>query len=147
MKIHLKKLLLPKTVSLALWLSLMNLLSSATADDYIQPMAQSLEKNTKSGPGIGMKTRELKWKEFNKQAFQFAKAKIPIRHVISLNDQVVPPEENTLEAQRRLNALQWDLELVTIKEGNACRGHQFPLTTVEESTRFIMKHAMPKTGL
>ena len=34
-----------------------------------------------------------------------AAAKIPLRHVISLNDETVPPEKNTLEAKRRLNKL------------------------------------------
>lgn len=69
-----------------------------------------------------------------------AKAKIPLRHVISLNDKVVPPEENTLEAQRRLEKLNWSIEIVSVKEGNACDGHQFPLPEVPETARFIMKH-------
>ena len=77
-----------------------------------------------------------------------AKSKIPLRHVISLNDTLVPPEENTLEAQRRLRKLGHNLEIVTVKEGNACSGHHFPLPEVFESTHFIMKHAhvLPKTN-
>src|SRR5206468_2331523 len=36
-----------------------------------------------------------------------AKAKLPIRHVICLADRVVPPQENTLEAKRRLEKMGW----------------------------------------
>lgn len=70
-----------------------------------------------------------------------AKARIPLRHVISLNDQVVPPEQNTLEAKRRLQALGWDIDVVPVKEGNALRGHHFPLPAIDESVAFIARHA------
>ena len=70
-----------------------------------------------------------------------ARAKIPLRHVISLNDRVVPPEQNTLEAQRRLNQLGHAMELVTVAEGTAASsGHHFPLPEVFASARFIMRH-------
>ena len=70
-----------------------------------------------------------------------ARAKIPLRHVISLNDTVVPPEANTLEARRRLRALGWDIDLVTVAEGTAAsQGHHFPLPQAEESAAFIMRH-------
>ncbi|MBM4049797.1 MAG: hypothetical protein FJ279_32270, partial [Planctomycetes bacterium] len=72
-----------------------------------------------------------------------AAAKIPLRHVISLNDETVPPEENTLEAKRRLNKLGWDIELVIVKEGDVKKkGHHFPLPEAAESARFIMKHTV-----
>ena len=69
-----------------------------------------------------------------------ARAKIPLRHIISLNDKVVPPEANTLEAQRRLRKLGHDIEVVAVKEGNECDGHHYPLPEVFQSVRFIMKH-------
>lgn len=70
-----------------------------------------------------------------------AKAKIPLRHVISLNDRVVPPEQNTLEAKRRLQQLGHTMELVTVAEGTAAsNGHHFTLPEVFESARFIMAH-------
>lgn len=69
-----------------------------------------------------------------------AKAKIPLRHVISLNDKIVPPEHNTLEAKRRLEALGHTIDLVTVREGNACEGHQFPLPEALESAQFIMQY-------
>ncbi len=71
-----------------------------------------------------------------------AKAKIPLRHVISLDDTVVPAEENTLEAQRRLRALGHDMQLITVKNGTAkSNGHHFELPAVYETALFIMRHA------
>ncbi len=71
-----------------------------------------------------------------------AKARIPLRHVVSLNDTVVPPEENTLEAKRRIEALGHGMEVVTVVKGTEqSHGHHFPLPEVEESARFIMRHS------
>ena len=73
-----------------------------------------------------------------------AKARLPLRHILSLNDRVVPPEQNTLEAQRRLRALGHDLEIVTIAEGTAkSKGHQFPDTEVDQTVEWIVRHASP----
>jgi len=69
-----------------------------------------------------------------------AEAKIPIRHVVSLNDKVVPPEENTFEAQRRFEKMGHEIDIVAVKEGNECGGHHFPLPEVFLSARFIMRH-------
>ena len=50
-----------------------------------------------------------------------AKAKIPIRHVISLTDEhdvkIVPNDKNTLKAQQILRSLEHDLEIVVTPEG------------------------------
>lgn len=71
-----------------------------------------------------------------------AQARLPLRHVISLNDKIVPPEENSLEASRRLKQLGWGMELVQVKEGTAeSSGHHFPLPEVFASARFIMTHS------
>jgi sialidase-1 len=75
------------------------------------------------------------------QLAPIAKARIPIRHVICLNDRVVPPEQNTLEAKRRLEKLGSTLEVVSVKESNDCEGHHFPYPDVFGSVRFIMQHA------
>jgi hypothetical protein len=69
-----------------------------------------------------------------------AKARIPIRHVICLTDQVVPPEQNTLEAQRRLKKLGHDMELVIIKDSKKAHGHHFDMIKVAESVRFVLTH-------
>jgi sialidase-1 len=61
--------------------------------------------------------------------------------VISLDDRVVPPESNTLEAQRRLARLGHSLELVTVETGTPeSHGHHFPLPAAFASARFIMRH-------
>jgi pimeloyl-ACP methyl ester carboxylesterase len=71
-----------------------------------------------------------------------ARAELPLRHVISLNDRVVPPEQNTLEAQRRLLQLGLTMEIVSVPEGTAeSDGHHFPLPEAFASARFIMRHA------
>lgn len=70
-----------------------------------------------------------------------AKARIPLRHVISLNDRVVPPEQNTLAAQRRLKQLGHTMELVTVQEGTPeSHSHHFPLPEAFTSARFVMRH-------
>lgn len=72
-----------------------------------------------------------------------AKAKIPLRHVISLDDKIVPPVENTLEARRRLRALGHDMEIITVNTGDPdSSGHHFPLPEVLASARFIMKNVV-----
>jgi lysophospholipase L1-like esterase len=70
-----------------------------------------------------------------------AGAKIPLRHVISLNDRVVPPEQNTLEAQRRLSRLGHAMDVVSVEQGTPdSNGHHFPLPGVFDSAWFIMRH-------
>jgi pimeloyl-ACP methyl ester carboxylesterase/lysophospholipase L1-like esterase len=75
-----------------------------------------------------------------------AKAKIPIRHAICLNDRVVPPEQNTMEAQRRLKKLGHDMELVVVQESVRANGHHFTMPKVFESARFVMRHACVMPG-
>jgi lysophospholipase L1-like esterase len=70
-----------------------------------------------------------------------AATRIPLRHVICLTDQIVPPEQNTLEAQRRLVALGHDIELEIVDDSNELHGHHFPYPNVFKSVRFVMKHA------
>lgn len=72
---------------------------------------------------------------------RIARAKIPLRHVISLDDVVVPPEANTLEAQRRLKALGHAMEVVSVPSGYpAQHGHHFDLPDVYGSVQFIKRH-------
>ncbi len=71
-----------------------------------------------------------------------AKAKIPLRHVISPNDLVVPAEENTLEAKRRLEKLGWEMDVLIVDPATTLNeGHHFPLVGIPESVAFIQKHA------
>lgn len=69
-----------------------------------------------------------------------AKARIPLRHIISPNDAIVPAEENTLEARRRLQKLGWDMDIVTVEPSSQFNGHHFPIIGVEDSVRFILQH-------
>lgn len=75
------------------------------------------------------------------QLATIAQAHIPLRHTICLTDKVVPPEENTLEAKRRLQKLGWDIDVVSVKESNDCEGHHFPFPEAFSSTRFVMNHS------
>ena len=71
-----------------------------------------------------------------------AKAKIPLRHVIRTNDLVVPAEENTLEAKRRLEKIGWTMDLLIVDPATTINeGHHFPLVGIAESVAFIRKHA------
>jgi uncharacterized protein (DUF1684 family)/pimeloyl-ACP methyl ester carboxylesterase len=71
-----------------------------------------------------------------------AKARIPIRHVVSPNDTVVPPEENSFEARRRLQTLGWDMDIVLIDPATSYNGgHHFPVIEVDASTEFVVRHA------
>jgi len=71
-----------------------------------------------------------------------AAAKIPLRHIISPNDLVVPAGENTLEAKRRLEELGWTMDLLIVDPATTFNGgHHFPLVGIPESVAFIRKHA------
>ncbi len=71
-----------------------------------------------------------------------AKAKIPIRHVISLTDEhdtkIVPNEKNTLEAKRRIQHMGHDLQVVV-----APQGARVPYTFDDESVEFILHNSIP----
>lgn len=70
-----------------------------------------------------------------------AKAKIPLRHVVSPNDLVVPAEENTLEAKRRLGKLGWEMDLLVVDPATTIHeGHHFPLVGIAESVAFVRRH-------
>lgn len=72
-----------------------------------------------------------------------AKAKIPIRHVISFTDEhdtkIVPNDRNTLEAQRRLQKMGHDMEVVVTPEGM-----KVPYSFDDESVEFMVSNATAK---
>lgn len=72
-----------------------------------------------------------------------AKARIPIRHVISLTDEhdtkIVPNDRNTLEARRRLQKIGHDMEIVVIP-----KGMKVPYSFDDESVDFMISNAMAK---
>ena len=55
-----------------------------------------------------------------------AKAKIPLFHLVSLNDKVVPPSENTFVLTRRFRKLGGKIEIIEVKQGTTqSAGHHF----------------------
>lgn len=71
-----------------------------------------------------------------------AKAKIPIRHVISLTDEhdtkIVPNDRNTLKAQRYLKQMGHDMNIVIIPSGM-----NVPYIFDDESVKFIVSNVVP----
>ena len=72
-----------------------------------------------------------------------AAAEIPIRHVISLTDEhdtrIVPNDKNTLKAQKLLQEMGHDLEVVITPEGMKA-----PYAFDKESVGFMLRHTTPK---
>lgn len=78
-----------------------------------------------------------------------AKAKIPILHIVSRNDQVVPPSENTFLLAKRLRALGGNMRILELAEGTkASHGHHFAHPAYMQVADFIERHAaaLPKTS-
>ncbi|MFT5241237.1 MAG: sialidase-1 [Kiritimatiellia bacterium] len=76
-----------------------------------------------------------------------AKAKIPLRHVIALDDSVVPAKENTLAAAKLLAKLGHQMEVITVEKGDPrMGGHHFTLPEIYGSVQFLMRHASVMPG-
>lgn len=75
-----------------------------------------------------------------------AAAKVPIMHMIGLNDQVVPPEENTFVLVDRYIKLGGPATVVPCTDGTqALFGHHFPIETPRLGADFIRYHtALPQ---
>ena len=79
------------------------------------------------------------------QAARIAEAKIPILHIVSENDRVVPPKENTYLLKTRLAKLGCKLEVISVPKGTAkSNGHHFQHPAPQRVVAFIAKHAAPK---
>jgi pimeloyl-ACP methyl ester carboxylesterase len=71
-----------------------------------------------------------------------AKAKIPLLHIVSLTDQVVPPVENTFVLAERYRKLGGTIEVIEVKEGTEkSKGHHFTHPDPARVAAFIAKHA------
>lgn len=53
---------------------------------------------------------------------------------------MVPPEQNTLEAKRRLEKMGWDIEVVSIETSPEHEGHHFDYPDVSGSVSFILRN-------
>jgi lysophospholipase L1-like esterase/pimeloyl-ACP methyl ester carboxylesterase len=109
------------------------------------------------GSGIGspgdwnrfMEVNQLKSDQmdtFEPETFEkaavIAGARIPVMHVISENDTVVPPSENTLVLKTRLEALGHGMELIRVPFGTEpSHGHHFTHPEPDRVVRFMLNHA------
>jgi len=67
---------------------------------------------------------------------------IPILHIVSLNDRVVPPEENTFELARRYRLLGGSIDIIEVAEGTEkSNGHHFDHPDPKRVADFIETHA------
>lgn len=70
-----------------------------------------------------------------------ARLQVPIMHIVTENDQVVPPLENTYLLGSRLEALgHVPFHVISLKQGPRLHGHHFDLTHPEIAVHFIKKH-------
>ena len=75
-----------------------------------------------------------------------AKAKIPLMHIVSLNDRVVPPQENTFVLAGRYRQLGGSIDVIEAPEGTPqSSGHHFTLPDPIRAADFIELHAGPKS--
>lgn len=76
-----------------------------------------------------------------------AAAGLPLMHIVSLNDRVVPPVENTFLLANRYRALGGTIEILEVQEGTeASSGHHFRHPDPERVAAFIRTHALPPSG-
>lgn len=70
-----------------------------------------------------------------------AAAKIPVLHIVSLNDKVVPPTENTFVLAKRYRELGGKMEIIEVKEGTErSQGHHFTHPDPQRVADFIHRH-------
>jgi len=73
---------------------------------------------------------------------EMAKAKIPLLHMIGLDDQIVPPEENTFLLINRYIRLGGTATVVPCTNGkHELKGHHFPIETPGLVADFIKYHS------
>ncbi len=72
-----------------------------------------------------------------------AKAGVPIMHVISPVDQIVPAEENSLILEKKYRALGGSVTVLANQKGEySSKGHHFPLDDPERYASFIRDHTL-----
>ncbi len=73
---------------------------------------------------------------------KIAEAKIPILHIISMNDEIVPPAENTLVLAERYRKLGGSIEIMRVQNGSKkSGGHHFNHPDPMRVADFIELHA------
>ncbi|MBI9064428.1 MAG: SGNH/GDSL hydrolase family protein [Marinilabiliaceae bacterium] len=75
-----------------------------------------------------------------------ANARVPVMHMISLKDKIVPPEENTFKLINRYLRLGGIATVVTcVQEPQALEGHHFTIETPRRVADFIKYHSIKKS--
>ncbi|WP_247235992.1 SGNH/GDSL hydrolase family protein [Telluribacter sp. SYSU D00476] len=111
------------------------------------------------GKGSGSPQDWTRWRELygltEEEAAQFtdiplndlaglAAFKIPIVHVIGLNDKIVPPEENTFPLVQNYLRLGGPISVYPMTRGEQkLDGHHFPIERPEQFADFIYQHSVP----
>ena len=68
-------------------------------------------------------------------------ARIPIMHIVTEDDQIVPPKENTYVLKDRLQKLGHPVfYVISIEKGDRANGHHFDVKHPEVGYHFIRKH-------
>jgi len=71
-----------------------------------------------------------------------AEQKIPLLHLVSLNDRIVPADENTFVLAKRYRKLGGSIAIVAVKDGTKeSNGHHFEHPDPNRVADFIQKHA------
>lgn len=74
--------------------------------------------------------------------FQIGEAAWPILHIVSENDRVVPPTENTHLVHKTFQERGFEMQVLSVAEGTAkSNGHHFTHPAVDEVVAFIRRHA------
>ncbi|WDE99336.1 GDSL-type esterase/lipase family protein [Lentisphaera profundi] len=76
-----------------------------------------------------------------------AKENIPLLHLISLNDRVVPADENTLLLAERYRKLGGSIELIEVQKAPRAKGHHFDHPDPQRVADFIQKHSSSSVKL
>ena len=75
-------------------------------------------------------------------------AKIPLLHIVSESDRVVPPAENTYVLKKRIEELGGSMAVISVPQGTEkSNGHHFEHPAVDQVVEFIWEHgrAQPPT--
>jgi len=71
-----------------------------------------------------------------------ANANVPLLHIVSLNDAVVPPKENTFVLAERYRKLDGKIDIIEVAEGTErSKGHHFTHPDPVRVADFIERHA------
>ena len=80
-----------------------------------------------------------------RHAPSLASERIPMLSVISENDVIVPPSENTLLLRKKVQSFGHDIELIRVKEGTyASGGHHFTHPRPDRVVRFFLEYGNPQ---